>query len=182
MEQWKDIIGFEGLYQISDLGRVLRKARMSSGPAVRPLYERLNNPTTNSKGYKQITLLKEGVRYTKLVHILVAEAFLPNPLGLPYVAHRDDIGTNNVLDNLRWATPVQNWEDRRILGTDVSGERNGQAVLTWDKVRAIRKKRHEGTTLDDLVVIFGVSSSCIQNVVYNKTWKEENGTSSVRPA
>lgn len=160
MEQWRDVVGFEGFYEVSDLGRVRRKGK------------HLLTLTTNGKGYNQVVLSKEGKLSTKLVHILVAGAFLPNPENLLYVAHKDDIGFHNILSNLYWATPKSNWEDRRRLGTDITGEKNSQAVLTWDKVRRIRKLKREGTTFDELVAIFAVSSSCIQNVVYNTTWKE----------
>lgn len=178
MEQWRDVVGFEALYEVSDEGRVRRKGRTQVvsredyGPCERQLQERLLSPTTNTGGYKQVRLSKQGATYTKLVHVLEAEAFLPNPLGLPYVAHGDDIGTNNILSNLKWANPDMNWEDRRRLGTDITGEKNSQAVLTWDKVREIRRLKREGVTFDALTEKFRASSSCIQNVVYNITWKE----------
>lgn len=179
IEEWRSINGFEDLYEVSDLGRVRRKSRTQIVSrfgyvfCIRQLRERLLSPTTNINGYKQVGLSKQGVSYTRLVHILEAEAFLLNPLGLPYVAHEDDVGTNNMLSNLRWANPNMNWEDRRRLGTDITGERNSQAVLTWGKVREIRRLKKEGMTFDALVEKFGASSSCIQNVVYGTTWKEQ---------
>ena len=102
---WKDIKGYERLYQVSDVGEVkslCRKARIH-GNSYRTVAERLLKPST-SGGYKMVVLCKD-LTYTKfLVHRLVAEAFIPNPAKLPCVNHKDGNPSNNSVSNLEWCT------------------------------------------------------------------------------
>ena len=95
MEIWKDIKGYEGLYQVSSLGRVKRRNKLL----------RLN---TNTYGYKHVTLSKGNVKKTAVVHRLVASAFIENPLGLPQINHKDGNKSNNAVSNLEWVTPKEN--------------------------------------------------------------------------
>lgn len=97
MEVWKDVVGYEGLYQVSDLGRVKSLPR----PPVR--YQgREMTQHCDSKGYKRLWLCKEGVSKNYKVHRLVAEAFIPNPNNLPQVNHKDEDKSNNFVGNLEW--------------------------------------------------------------------------------
>lgn len=157
-EIWKDIIGFEGFYQVSSLGKVRRGG-----------YEL--KPGGNGK-YKQVVFCVEGQKTTHRVSILVAKAFIPNPLGLPIVAHDDDDGENNCVENLKWSTQKGNWEDRRKNGNGFSGETAPSSKLKWPEVREIRRRKALGEGFDFLAKEFHVSSSCVQNIVYNKTWRE----------
>lgn len=106
MEEWRPIPGYEGLYEVSDLGRVKRIWRWDS-----PVNYCLH-PGGNGK-YLHVVLCKDAVKETVNVHILVAGAFLPNPDNLPHVLHKDDVGTNNRLTNLYRGTPEDNWIDRK---------------------------------------------------------------------
>lgn len=104
-ELWKDIKGYEGLYQVSNLGRVKSLARHKTS--------RYNNEEiimTNSlaKNYYQVALCKNGKVSRKRVNRLVAQAFIPNPNNLPYVNHKDENKLNNCVDNLEWCTPKYN--------------------------------------------------------------------------
>ncbi len=103
MEQWKDVKGFEGIYQISTRGRL---KSFKKDPRGRIL---LNN---NSKGdYLSVVLASGGnIRYTR-IHRLVAETFIPNPKKLPEVNHRDHNRQNNRAENLEWTTRVENHRD-----------------------------------------------------------------------
>lgn len=98
-EEWKDIEGYEGLYMISNLGRVksLRHGKW---------IERRSN--VNRQGYYALTLHKDGGNKTCTIHRLVAKAFIPNPLGFPCVNHKDENKENNRVDNLEWCTYVYN--------------------------------------------------------------------------
>ena len=91
MEEWKDIIGYEGLYQVSNLGRVRRSGKILKGGY-------------NNKGYHTINLCKKGISKSFFVHRLVAIAFIPNPNNLPIVNHKDENPKNNCIENLEWCT------------------------------------------------------------------------------
>jgi hypothetical protein len=108
MEEWRDIDGYEGLYQVSNLGNV------------RSFY---SNKTlkggTDLGGYKIVSLRKNMTQKTKTVHRLVATAFIPNPDNLPCINHIDENKNNNSVNNLEWCTHQYNntygtFTERRI--------------------------------------------------------------------
>lgn len=96
VEEWRDIIGYEGKYQVSNCGRVKTLNYNNTGR------ERIKQLETNTKGYKKIDLYKNGEREPFLVHRLVAIAFIPNPNNFPIVNHKDENPSNNCVDNLEW--------------------------------------------------------------------------------
>lgn len=96
---WMPVLGFEGLYEISNLGKV----RNHKGETLKQGIKR-----TNCTCYKLVNLWKDGRYYKKYVHRLIAEAFIPNPDNLPMVNHKDEDGTNNSIDNLEWCTREYN--------------------------------------------------------------------------
>ena len=95
--EWKDIVGYEGLYQISNRGEV-KKLKNNY----------ILKKTLGNRGYYQLSLTKNGDRHTIRIHRLVAEAFIPNPLNLPQINHKDECKTNNYVDNLEWCTQAYN--------------------------------------------------------------------------
>ena len=105
-EVWKDVVGFEGLYKVSDRGNVRSVERRDS--IGRKVGGRIMKPIPNANGYIRVGLCKNGIRKNKRVHRLVAEAFIPNPEKLPEVNHKDEIKTNNELSNLEWCTKEYN--------------------------------------------------------------------------
>ena len=102
MEIWKDIEGFEGLYQVSNLGRT------KSLNYNHTKKEKILKPSLNEKGYLLVNLYKEGKGRSYLVHRLVAQAFIPNPEDKPQVNHKDEDKTNNKVENLEWVTSKEN--------------------------------------------------------------------------
>ena len=98
-EIWKDIEGYEGLYQVSNLGRVKSKHRVS---------ERILKPSINSRGYMLVILSKNGEYKSGKVHRLVAQSFIPNTENKPQVNHIDENKTNNMASNLEWVTVKEN--------------------------------------------------------------------------
>lgn len=101
-EIWKDISGYEGLYQVSNLGRVKSLGNRSNHK--KPMIKSLQN----RNGYYSITLYKNSKTKTTGVHRLVAEAFIPNPDNLPEVNHKDENKLNNRVDNLEWCNKKYN--------------------------------------------------------------------------
>lgn len=110
-EVWKDIVGYEGLYQISNLGRVksLKRKVYAGRNRMRWQYERiLSNNKTNGNGYIVVSLNKESKSKNKYVHRLVAEAFLENPNNYKYINHKDQNTFNNNANNLEFCTAQYN--------------------------------------------------------------------------
>ena len=101
-EQWHDIAEYEGLYQISNFGRVKSISRTIDRHGLTNIPDKIMNPSTNIKGYKVVQLSKDGIRTTYFVHRLVAKTFIPNPTNLSQVNHKDEDKTNNKVDNLEW--------------------------------------------------------------------------------
>lgn len=105
-EEWRDIKGYEGLYQISNKGKIKSLERLS--PQKHLIPEKILNTCHAEAGYVDVSLYKDGKRMHKKPHKLVAEAFIPNPDNLPEVDHIDANKDNNCVENLRWVTHKEN--------------------------------------------------------------------------
>lgn len=101
MEIWKDIDGYEGLYQVSNLGRVKSLPKNGRASVIRKF-------SFDKDGYYKLFLWKDGVPKCKKVHRLVAEHFIPNPENKPCTDHINTIKTDNRVENLRWCTTLEN--------------------------------------------------------------------------
>lgn len=101
-ELWRDVVGYEGLYQVSNFGRVKSLNYHRSGEP------RIIAQRQDRYGYKAVNLSKDGAARQVSVHRLVATAFIPNPDYLPQVNHKDEDKTNNTADNLEWCTNKYN--------------------------------------------------------------------------
>lgn len=99
-EIWKDVKGYEGLYKVSNKGRVKSYSRYEEG--------RILKQNLNVGGYYVVGLTKDRKNVPKTVHRLVAEAFIPNPNNYPVINHKDEVKTNNNVDNLEWCTVLYN--------------------------------------------------------------------------
>lgn len=110
VEIWKDIPGYEGIYVVSNFGKVksLQRTRKGSYGSIRIVYEKILNHKIDKDGYHIVTLSKEGKTKCIGVHRLVAQAFLPNIYNFPMINHKDEDPSNNVVDNLEWCTAKYN--------------------------------------------------------------------------
>ena len=106
MEKWKDIVGYEGCYQVSNYGRVRSGRRVNSYGRVVPA--KLRKQTINKNGYAYVGLSKHGLRKNMTVHRLVAFAFVDNPKGYSTVNHKDENKLNNNSSNLEWMPLAEN--------------------------------------------------------------------------
>ena len=109
-EQWKPIAGYEGLYEVSNLGRVKSIARLVPYPNGKGhnYPERIRRINTDRAGYKYVDLWKDGKGRSAKVHRLVAQTFIPNPSHLPEVNHINEDKTDNRAENLEWCTAEYN--------------------------------------------------------------------------
>ena len=107
-EVWKDIKGYEGLYQISNLGRVKSLAHLHGKSKKLIRKEKIMQCVIGIKGYLYCGLSKNGLTKRYRVHRLVAEAFIANPNELPQVNHIDGDKLNNSINNLEWVTKGEN--------------------------------------------------------------------------
>ncbi|HIS18358.1 MAG TPA: HNH endonuclease [Candidatus Coprovivens excrementavium] len=175
-EVWKDISGYEGLYQVSDLGNVksLDRISVSSDNKVRNLKGLMLKQPLNVNGIPYVTLSKNGKRQKHTTHKIVALTFIgERPEGYQ-VLHRDGDCLNNKLCNLSYDTQSQNMIDMYRYG-----KKNGSGKLTIEQVLEIRKLFKTGKyTKVKLGRMFKVSDVNIYEIVTKKTyqWLNDDGT------
>ena len=113
-ERWMDIKGYEGLYRVSNFGRVLSVSKTfktgKNHSIVRTYPDTIMSPSKTKKGYLRVNLFKEGRLKAFQVHRLVAEAFIPNPNNYPEVNHINEVKDCNIVENLEWCTTRYNIE------------------------------------------------------------------------
>lgn len=104
MEVWKDVVGYEGLYEVSNLGRI--KSKYNEQKASYRAEHILSQ--SNNRGYKHVSLCKDGKMKCFSVHRIVAFAFLDKPEGKDFVDHINTIKDDNRVENLRWCSELEN--------------------------------------------------------------------------
>lgn len=172
-EIWKDIPGYIGLYQASNLG-LIRSLIRWNGTNGRILKQKMSDKS----GRLHITLCKNKIHKTFRVHRLILETFVgPCPPGME-CRHLDGNPTNNRLDNLCWGSHSDNEKDKSRHGTKMNpvwfdnvGSKHGMAILTEKDIPGIRKMFKNGISCIDIAKIYNVSRGCISEVVHNRTWK-----------
>lgn len=187
-EEWRDIPGFEGAYQVSSLGPVRSVTRVVSGPRgpmSRTFPGRVLKRRINRHGYYWYTLsFREKNKKTIGIreHRAVAMAFIPNPENKPNINHLDFNPKNNRVENLEWVDQGDNIRYSAKFGrykksteqvAKSAGERCGNSKLTWAAVDKIRKMRTRFSARD-LAKMNGVTLSVIHKVLRHELWKEEH--------
>jgi hypothetical protein len=160
MEIWKPVVGFEGIYEVSNHGQI---RSLKTGKIKKITIDKsTNRPFLN--------LWKNNKQFVVRVHKLVLEAFVGKcPKGLE-CCHNDGNSFNNHIDNLRWDTHQSNIHDRIKHGTSNRGERCGTAKLTLEQVRAIRK---DTRLQKEIAAQYGVNQNTISRIKNGIRWKHD---------
>ena len=166
-EEWKPIKGYVGVYEISNIGRV---KRINGGKiSIKKL-----NPSIEK--YIFVGLSKNGIKKVTRVHVLVAEAFIPNPKKKPYINHIDNNPSNNKVSNLEWCTHLENMQHANRQGRlNVprigSRGKNNFGGITKEKVLEIRKLwLLDKKPQREIASIYKVSRQTINNIINKKAW------------
>lgn len=174
-EEWRDVVGYEGWYAISNHGRVMRtRGGTNTYPG------RILKQGSDRDGYKNVGLSRNGSQKTAKVHHLVMVAFV-GPMGNMQVNHIDGIKDNNRIDNLEYVTASQNIRHSiDVLGNKntgapigtFAGERNPNSRLDSEKVAEIRRLLATNLyTQARIASMFNVSQLTISNISTEKTWR-----------
>lgn len=174
-ENWRDVLNFEGFYEVSDLGnvrsvkrevrRITRWGTVSKSVYTSQFIKR--NLMTN--GYYCVHLYKDGVRSAMSVHRVVIEAFVgPRPHRME-IMHLDDDKSNCALTNLKYGTRQENENHKVLQGRSLKGEKSPSAKLNKTQVLEIRARK--GEPLEDLAFEYGCTFSNISAIQLRKSWK-----------
>lgn len=176
-EIWKPIRGYEGLYEVSNLGRVKSLERIMEyknrwgGISRRVKPEQLMVSRPNCRwGYYEVPLQKDGVQRFKRLHRLVADAFCPNPEGYNEVNHIDENRANNCAVNLEWCNHHYNTHygtRNKRLGEIL---RKRMAKVTEREVIEIRGLIEKGMRMTKVAEMFGLSYSQIRRIKTGQNW------------
>lgn len=185
---WRALQGFSA-YEVSDDGQVRRATdhwRLSALKAGHIVPQWLIKRTFVKKtgditilGYMAVSIVPDGQRkpVNRLVHVLVANAFLPpRPSPKHQVAHCNGRRFENWAGNLRWATAAENQADRNEHGTSNRGSRHGMSKLTEDDVADIRRRILSGQGVTAIARAYGVGHPTISNIKTGKTWGSSAGS------
>lgn len=165
IEEWRDIKGYEGIYKVSNLGGV--KKNVNQEWFVR-------KSSILKSGYAAIQLRKGKEKQMFRVHRLVALAFIPNPENKSDVNHIDGDKLNNCLENLEWATRLENMKHASEKRLMPHGVKNTSTKLNDQKIREIRSLRKTNPkqyTYKKLSEIYKVNTSSIGFILTNKIWQ-----------
>lgn len=160
-EIFKQVKDYEGYYEISNIGNVRSTSYKGT---------KLLKPAKTKRGYLNVIFCVNQVKVHKLIHRLVAEAFIPNPRNLEQVNHINGNKEDNTVENLEWCTSEYN--NQHALNSSLLNryEDRPEAKLTKKLVLKIPELIKQGATTDDLKNLFKVSRRCIDNIFEGKTW------------
>lgn len=177
-EEWRDVVGWEGMYKVSNCGRIFSLPRRDKRNRSWGGY--YMSFTKNKYGYLTVNLTRDAKQKRYAVHRLVACAFLQNPNNYKEINHKDENKENNNLSNLEWCTRSYNVTygrlDEKFRKHRVAGERCGRSKITLEQVNEIRAKYVRNSRkfgLPSLAKEYGISPSQVGNIVREKSWIPE---------
>lgn len=164
-EVWKDIPGYEGFYQASNMGQVRSLPRVVDTPrGPWRLGGKLLKPGANRLGYRYVVLRRNGRSETRYLHRLVGETFIgPLPAGA-HTRHLDGNPGNNAAENLAYGTASENQLDLYVY-------RGYHHKLTVEDVRAIRNRLERGETPTEIARDYPVTASCVQEIKARRCYR-----------
>lgn len=177
METWKPVVGYEGLYEVSDLGRVRSLDReITTERGGRPFRYKMKGqiviPHERRHGYLAVCLYgkesKNGRFSQKSVHRMVAEAFLPNPNGYSEVNHLDENKQNNVLSNLEWCNHKENCHHGTAIERRAAKFRNGPKSKAVDQLDMNGNYIRTFPSMAEAKRQYGFAQSNIHNAIHGK--------------
>ena len=181
IEEWRPVVGYEGLYEVSNLARirsldrVIERSKSANGRGDLPLKGKMMKLTMGMKGYLVVSFSKNGKRKQLKIHRIVALAFVPLRQGKNTVNHKRGIKTDNLPDKIEWCTDLENTEHAfrtGLMKPPDHGEKSNLSKLTDSKVLEIRKLYDENReTKNELAKKFKVTYSNIHYIVKGITWK-----------
>jgi hypothetical protein len=166
-EIWKDITDFEGLYKISNLGKIKRI------PSIKCKKERYIAACLNDNGYYIIRLYKNSKGKCAKLHRLIAQAFIPTVEGKTFINHINGIKTDNRIENLEWCTKAENSQHAIKMGLHkIQGSKHFAAKLDEEKVLSLRREYKERKMkVVDLQRKYGISKSAFHQIVNRVRWR-----------
>lgn len=171
-EVWKDVVGYKGYYQVSNLGRIRTVGRVVSAcyKSRQFIQGRIICPNRFPKGYLGCTLYKNGSQKLRYIHRLVAEAFIPNPDNYPQVNHIDEDKSNNRVENLEWCTALYNMNAGTVtarLSKTRKAMKLGRPIVQIDKsTNKIVASFHNSAIAMEAT---GIDSSAINKCCLNRS-------------
>jgi hypothetical protein len=173
-EIWKTIDGYEGLYEISNLGRVKSLSRIIQRDGIfgnKKIKERIIKPSITNGGYYRLNLINNKIKTSFSIHRLLALYFLPNIYNKPQVNHINGIKTDNRIENLEWCTAKENINHAFKIGLIIAknGINHNKCKLNTFEVLEIRENKNN--TLKEISKKYNISISVISKIKHNKLWK-----------
>lgn len=180
-EVWKEIEGFEGIYEVSSFGRIKSIYRRGNWKVKGSEFSdgRILKNGDSNRGYPMFTPSKKGVKTGLAIHRLVAKAFIKNEENKPEVNHIDGNRKNNHVENLEWCTRQENIDHSHATGlckerdNDMRGEKGFHAKLKNENIHFIRSNARQNGgvyTQKQLAEFFGVSRGAVKHVLLGNTW------------
>lgn len=168
-EDWRDVNGYVGIYQVSNLGRIKSLARLkSNGKNSWPVKERMLTPIIHTQGYIEVALCN-GKLKRFYVHRLVATAFIPNPENKPQVNHISGVKSDNRVVNLEWATNKENGKHASANGLYYFGEENRSSKLTTTQASEIFSAPGKQREIAEK---YNIAKSVVGAIKKKKIWKQ----------